>query len=137
MGVVATLVDANGGQVRGLPDPAGGTFDAAGDFDRLLSEPVRQLRTLCDVDLYGSTAFTRVHMDDIVSDIEILETAGVSSIERRGLEATSRLGGELPGRARSVDHLPRRLRTRAIDRGGSTAGRGAPLRVPGVRYGPW
>ena len=86
MGVVATLVDANGGQVRGLPDPAGGTFDAAGDFDRLLSEPVRQLRTSCDVDLYGSTAFTRVHMDDIVSDIEILETAGVSSIERRGLE---------------------------------------------------
>lgn len=30
------LRDESAREVRGLPDPAGGTFDAAGDFDRLL-----------------------------------------------------------------------------------------------------
>jgi hypothetical protein len=86
MGVVATLVDAAGGQLRGLPDPAGGTFDAAGDFDRFLTDPFQELSSLREVDFYGNTAFTRLHMDGILSDLEVLETAGVTATERRGLE---------------------------------------------------
>lgn len=36
MGFYITLRDAEGAVVRGLTDPLGGTFDAAGDFDDLL-----------------------------------------------------------------------------------------------------
>ena len=36
MGFFITLRDAEDAVVRGLPDPLGGTFDAAGDFDELL-----------------------------------------------------------------------------------------------------
>ncbi len=54
MAVVATLRRADGTVERELPDPVGGTFDAAGDFDALLDSPVFPL--LGGIDPYGFTA---------------------------------------------------------------------------------
>lgn len=56
VGVAAVLVDDAGRERGGLPDPAGGTFDAAGDFDRLLGDPrTGHLQMWTSIDVYGQT----------------------------------------------------------------------------------
>lgn len=52
MGIQVEL-HAAGERVRALPDPSGGLFDAAGDFDRLLRHRVTDLPLLGSVDLHG------------------------------------------------------------------------------------
>jgi hypothetical protein len=84
MGVVATLVGADGTQLRGLPDPDGGSFDAAGDVDRLLLEG-SGFRVLHRVDLYGQTTLDRAEMAELLVDVERLIASGPRPIERRGL----------------------------------------------------
>jgi hypothetical protein len=59
MGVIAVVCDAEGRQMRGFTDPAGGTFDAAGDFDRLL-ERVPSAATWSSVDRYGDICGIRL-----------------------------------------------------------------------------
>jgi hypothetical protein len=78
------LRTANGVAVRELLDPSGGTFDAAGDFDRLLGGAEGLLRY---VDPYGDTVFNRVQAPDLIRDIDLLAmAAGVTAVERRGLD---------------------------------------------------
>jgi hypothetical protein len=36
--IYVELRDGEGRPIRGMPDPSGGTFDAAGDFDRFIDE---------------------------------------------------------------------------------------------------
>ena len=67
-----------------MPDPSGGTFDAAGDFDGLLAGAEGLLRY---VDPYGDTIFNRVQAPDLIRDIDLLALAiGVTAAERRGLD---------------------------------------------------
>jgi hypothetical protein len=73
-----------GETVRDLSDPSGGTFDAAGDFDRLLTGADGLMRY---VDPYGATVFNRIQAADLLADIDQLAAKkNVTALERRGLE---------------------------------------------------
>jgi hypothetical protein len=93
MPITAELRRENGEVVRDLPDPAGGTFDAAGDFDALLPQAA-ELRTpppdaytlLRYVDPYGDTIFNRAQMPDLLADIDVASALELTSIQRRGLD---------------------------------------------------
>jgi hypothetical protein len=87
MGGVATLIHPDGRRVTRLDDPAGGTFDAAGDFDRLLDRPDAQLAVLGRVDIYGVTTFEKDDMGGLIDDIGRLMAAGaLEPVESRGLQ---------------------------------------------------
>jgi hypothetical protein len=57
MGIRAVLRRENGDTLRDLPDPAGGTFDAAGDFDGVLPDGDTSFTLLRYVDRYCDTVF--------------------------------------------------------------------------------
>jgi hypothetical protein len=42
MSIVIAWVDANGRRIRGILDPWGSFFDAAGDFDRLFPDDLHR-----------------------------------------------------------------------------------------------
>ena len=72
-----------GETVRGLDDPSGGTFDAAGDFDRVLTQTGGLLRY---VDPYGDTVFNTIQAADLVGEVEqIMTMPDLTRIESRGL----------------------------------------------------
>jgi hypothetical protein len=83
-----------GEAVAGLEDPAGGTFDAAGDFDGFLPPaaelpppPAANVCTLLRyVDSYGDTVFNQCQMDDLLHDIEIAARLNLTPDQRRGLD---------------------------------------------------
>lgn len=86
MGVVAILIETDGRRVTRLDDPGGGTFDAAGDFDRLLDgsdlHPV-----LGSLDVYGITTLEYADMDDLIADIDrIVAAETLQPLESRGLQ---------------------------------------------------
>ena len=60
MGVVAVLETLDGKRVVGLADPAGGRFDAAGDFDRLLPDAHDGCAVWGQIDPYATLEFRRV-----------------------------------------------------------------------------
>ncbi|WP_328475019.1 hypothetical protein OHA21_17060 [Actinoplanes sp. NBC_00393] len=71
--------------IRGLPDPAGGCFDAAGDFDRLLRERQPDCPLLSAVDPHGETSFGHHQMADLLGEIDGLLGLARPGPERRGL----------------------------------------------------
>jgi len=84
------LRSERGEVVRGLSDPAGGTFDAV-DLDRVLpqvAEPPTSppFRLLCYVDPYGNTVFNQWQMVDLLMDIERVAGHDLKPGERRGFE---------------------------------------------------
>lgn len=80
------LRNERGEAIRGLPDPTGGTFDAAGGFERLLPYEDRSFRLLCYVNPYGDTVFNTVQMADLLMDLERLAALDPKPIETRGLD---------------------------------------------------
>lgn len=72
-------------RVGRLPDPAGGFFDAAGDFDRLLSHGNPALRLLGRVDPHGETRFGASQMQELVVEVELLLALATAGFEQRGL----------------------------------------------------
>jgi hypothetical protein len=84
--IVVVVKKENREQVRGFVDPAGGTFDAAGDFDGVLPEGDGSFPLLKYVDRYGDTIFNTAQMDDLLADIERLTALRLQPVERRGLE---------------------------------------------------
>lgn len=70
MGVVVTLQTYDGAVVTRIPDPNGGTFDAAGDFDDLLEAP-DILPTLGILDPYGDTFLGAVYRRSLIADVDI------------------------------------------------------------------
>jgi hypothetical protein len=87
------LRSESGEAVRDLSDPAGGSFDAAGDFDRLLPQfggrprpPSVGYKLFQYVDPYGNTVFNRPQMADLLDDIGRASRLEMTSRERRGLE---------------------------------------------------
>ena len=82
MGVVVTL-EING-QVVSLPDPSGGEFNAAGDFDRLLPFSP-DLLLLSRIDPYGDVEFGSSDMAAIRDEVGSLVALARDGPERRGL----------------------------------------------------
>ena len=93
VGVVALLLDGSGGQSV-LPDPAGGFFDAAGDFDRLIPLGVTDLPLLGCVDPHGTTSFTSDVMPELITEIDRLLRLSRDGPERRGLDRLRTLATE-------------------------------------------
>ena len=58
----------DGGQVRALPDPSGGTFDAAGDFDRLIPREDPAFPMLGRVDPHGDLRLDASDMAVLLSE---------------------------------------------------------------------
>ena len=94
MSIRAVLRTERGEEVRFLPDPAGGEFDAAGDFDALLPQastlprppPPDFFKLLRYVDPYGDTIFNQSQMGDLLEDIDRATARAVMAVERRGLD---------------------------------------------------
>jgi hypothetical protein len=84
MGLVVELRAADGTPITGLPDPSGGTFDAAGDFDRML-EPSEAWPTLSGIDPFGDTVLSAVEMEPLLLDIDAALAVARSGSEQRGL----------------------------------------------------
>lgn len=84
MGVWVELVGRDGRRCRALPDPAGGTFDAAGDFDRLLL-PTPALPVWSSIDTEGHTQLDAAQAQELVSEISELLTQAKPGPEERGL----------------------------------------------------
>ena len=73
------------GQVITLADPSGGTFTAAGDFDRLLPVPARSFPVLAGADPYGDAIVLSDDMAALASEVALLLTQAKQGPERRGL----------------------------------------------------
>lgn len=89
MPIVAILRNDRGEQQRGLDDPNGGTFDAAGDFDRLIPSDDPSYHLIGYIDPYGDTVFNGRQMTELLGDLDRLQTA--KPVESRGLERLRRL----------------------------------------------
>jgi len=97
MGVVVTL-EING-QVVSLPDPSGGEFNAAGDFDRLLPFSP-DLLLLSRIDPYGDVEFGSSDMAAIRDEAGSLVVLAMDGPERRGLlrlQVLAAYGSRIPG----------------------------------------
>jgi len=73
-----------------LPDPSGGTFDAAGDFDRFVDQPpygqvLTGLPILESVDPFGDTTVPSGVMARLIADIARALPMANDGPERRGL----------------------------------------------------
>jgi hypothetical protein len=106
MPMYVEIRDDEGRVIRGLPDPSGGTFDAAGDFDRFFDESYPghrrdlHLGTLGAVDPYATTEMGPDGMCALLSDIELALSATKAGPERRGLlrlQVMAETCAELPG----------------------------------------
>jgi hypothetical protein len=84
MGVDAVL-RVHGQRVVGLPDPTGGTFDAAGDFDWLLPLNQDAYPVLSRIDLEGVADFGPSDMAAIVGEVERALTLASPGPKRRGV----------------------------------------------------
>lgn len=89
--IYVELRDRDGRPVRQLPDPSGGTFDAAGDFDRFIdtsyfgypedvSPPCLQ-----SVDLHADTEMASDAMSHLVGDLLLALPLANDGPEKRGL----------------------------------------------------
>lgn len=90
MPIYVELRDRAGARVRGLTDPSGGAFDAAGDFDRFLDErpfgaAQPRLPVLGSVDPYADTEMSPSSMDSLIADVEAALLVAKAGPERRGL----------------------------------------------------
>jgi hypothetical protein len=84
VGVIVELQMA-GRAVRSLPDPMGGSFDAAGDFDRLIVQPDIASSLLGRIDRYGETRLAPVEMSLLIREIDDLLVDARPGPEQHGL----------------------------------------------------
>ncbi len=84
MGVIVELHIA-GRPVRALPDPTGGSFDAAGDFDQLIERPNPASPLLSSIDLHGETRLAPAAMAPLIQEIDRLRVHARPGREERGL----------------------------------------------------
>jgi hypothetical protein len=101
MGVYAELKVR--GQVLVLADPSGGTFNAAGDFDRLLPVPEEAFPVLARVEPYSDVVISGTDLTALASEVTQLLKRADTGPEHRGLlrlralavAGQGRLGAEL------------------------------------------
>jgi hypothetical protein len=86
----ALLRRAEGGILRRLDDPAGGTFNAAGGFGDLIVSSPSRYRVLKDANVApgseGLTVFNQSQMEDLLVDIDLAMADASDPIMRRGLD---------------------------------------------------
>ena len=89
MGIYVELRDEAGRPVTGLSDPSGGTFDAAGDFDRFLDQhpydEIPDLPVLQFIDPFGTSVMASGDMARLIGDCDRALPAAKDGPERRGL----------------------------------------------------
>jgi hypothetical protein len=88
------------GQVLVLTDPSGGTFDAAGDFDRLLPVPEDAFPVLARVEPYSDVVISGTDLMALASEVAQLFKLADTGPERRGLlrlRALAVAGQDEPG----------------------------------------
>ncbi len=93
------VLRVGGDPVVGLPDPTGGTFDAAGDFDRLLPLAPDAFPVLSRIDPEGVAEFGPSEMAAIVDEANRALALAVAGPERRGvlsLQALAAHGTRIP-----------------------------------------
>lgn len=88
--IYVELRDEAGCAVLGLPDPSGGTFDAAGDFDRFVDQPpyghvAGGVPILESVDPFGETIMPFGAMAGLIADCVRVTAVAHDGPERRGL----------------------------------------------------
>ena len=84
MGLVVELRDRTGKVEGRLPDPSGGTFDAAGGFERLLNAGL-DLPVLSWIDPFADTTMSSGAMRPLLQDVDAAMTAAKDGPELRGL----------------------------------------------------
>ncbi|WP_395695348.1 hypothetical protein [Nocardioides sp.] len=82
MGIEVTL-HRDGERLSGLPDPNGGSFAAAGDFDELLGSP--ELPFIGALDPYGDATLSHLVMDDLIADVNVALARARPGRQLRGL----------------------------------------------------
>ena len=87
MGVDAVLTHEDASRFTELPDPAmGGTFDAAGDFDRLIpAHDDASFACWRFIDFYGRTVFNRRQMPVFIEELDRLLPSAKNGPERNGM----------------------------------------------------
>lgn len=91
MPIYVELRDRDGRPVRRLPDPSGGTFDAAGDFDRFVDDSYfgnpTDLRLPCleSVDPYADTEMAADVMPGLLEELLLVVPLAKDGPEKRGL----------------------------------------------------
>lgn len=74
---------AESASTGGHPDPAGGLFDAAGDFDSFLTDSL--LPVLGKVDPHAETVLLPTAMDGLLADVDSALNRARPGPEERGL----------------------------------------------------
>jgi hypothetical protein len=85
VGVVTYLIDESGTKLRDFPDPIGGRFDSAGDFDRLLTVLDPALTLWPTLDPYADSVLGSDRMSELLADLNRVAEHARYEIERRGL----------------------------------------------------
>ncbi len=75
----------SGELVTHLPDPVGGWFDAAGDFDRLIPATDANFPLLGRVDTYGDVELTSEEMPELIAEIDRVLPEAQPGPETNGL----------------------------------------------------
>lgn len=83
MAMVVTLQRGGSQWLKRIPDPSGGTFDAAGDFDDLLGST--DLAVLGGIDPYEDTTFTSQKMAALIVDVDSALVHSPAGPQTRGL----------------------------------------------------
>lgn len=101
------------GNIVALPDPSGGMFDAAGDFDRLLPmenqlpiQDAPNLPALGRIEAYVDMEFSADDMEAVEKDVSSLLPLAKPGPEARGLERLRVLaerGTRMPGSVLRVE----------------------------------
>jgi hypothetical protein len=68
-----------------LPDPAGGWFDAAGDFDRLIPADDASFPVLGRADPYGDVELASEEMPELIAEIDRVLSGARPGPESNGL----------------------------------------------------
>jgi hypothetical protein len=85
MPIVITLVDSNDKRIRGIPDPWGSFFDAAGHFDRLVGEaPALPIWNSLDPD--ALVLIDRDGAKQLIEELPTILAKARPGLESRGLE---------------------------------------------------
>lgn len=80
---IEVTVQRVGQRLSGLPDPNGGSFDAAGDFDELVGSS--DLPILGTLDPYGDVTLGATMMADLIADVDRALQGSRSGPQLRGL----------------------------------------------------
>lgn len=99
MGITSEVCDPDG-RVVTVVDPTGGTFTAAGDFDRLIPADHPQLPLLSALDPFGEWSVPFDRLRDLAAEVAVVAGKATEGPESRGL---ARLAAQVESCVGAVD----------------------------------